>query len=463
MHKNDLLILLQKLSQKEVKDFQIFLKRHFKADSIPMRLFQFLRNHHPVFSPNKVTYENAHNFLAPGKLFNKTLVINHLSDIRIKLREYLVEQYLKENPAQQDMILLQVYRQYQLDKHFIKKHNALNRALEKDKVMDMWFYLKKMILDHEQYSFKSTKSLNVRSSIYSVMDNLDRFYASAKLRYSSELFNGFQILDESEPDILFLSEIEESPLIQSSLYHHFYNLALKMLRDRDQSKYYQLKNDFFKNSKQISKEDQYILICYLLNYISYEVRKGKETFNEECFELFKFGFEKEIFIVPGILPPNLLLNAVEVAGHLGQAEWAKATIKKWSKKLEPTIRNYYTMLSKAILYFRIQDFESCSKILLQPDIIEPQNELRRRWLEVVVPYELKSGHNLILGRCTAFEKFVRRNTFIHQTRKKGVLLSIKILRMLLKPEPDKNRILKLIENSEDFHYKGWLTQKAKEL
>ncbi len=51
-----------------------------------------------------------------------------------------------------------------------------------------------------------------------------------------------------------------------------------------------------------------------------------------------------------------------------------------------------------------------------------------------------------------------------EKRKKGVLLSIKVLRMLIKDiNPDKKKIERILNEGESFHYKSWLLQKLEKL
>ncbi len=464
MHTNDLLLLLSKLSLKEIKSFNAYLRKQFKEDSIPLRLFQFLRKHHPDFSSTKVNYEKAFAVLGSKQPFNKIMVLNNLSDIRIALRKYLVGQHLQKTPFQQDMILLQVYQENQLDKHFEKQHKDSSNALENTTQKDIWYWLKKMQLDHEKYFYVNTLRAKNRDLLYSAMHNLDHFYAAAKLRYSCELYNGYQVMNQQEPNIQFLQEIESSNLWQNSEYHQFYLLALNMMRSRDESVFEQLKNEFFQNLNRVSEKDQLIILSYLMNHVSYLIRTDKQAdLWSDYFDLVKLGYEKEIFTIDGILIPEHFLNTIELAGHLKEVEWAKSTIAKWGEKLEASNRSYYISLSKAILYFHIQDFESCSKTLAQIDVKEPQDKLRGRWLGIIADYEQQKDIDDILNRCDAFEKFIQRNRLIHTTRKKAVLLSIKIIKMFLKINPNKEKILDLLENSDNFHYKNWMKQKAKTL
>lgn len=464
MHTNDLLILLSKLSKKEIKDFDLFMKRNFASTNVPNRLLSFLRKHYPNFNPDKVTFEKAHIFLFKSAPFNKTRIQNEISEIKKELRKYLVYKFQDDFAYEQDYILLQIYKKYNLDQQFARQLKSMNRDLDGAIQKDMWFWHKKMELAHEQYFHVNTERIKKRSSIYDALNYLDQFHVASKLRYSSEIYNGYQIIGEEEPNISFLSEIEEQELPENSHYHYFYKLALQMIRDRDELIYFRLKELFWKEYNQINEKTRFVLITYLLNHTSHEVIKGKTAFEKESFELLKFGMTQQIFIINGILNPNHFLNAIEVAARLKHFDLAEQFIEQWSDKLEDSTREYYIILGKAIIEFRMQNFESCSKTLSQINLKEPQSKLRGRWLKIISHYEIKSDDEDILDLCSAFEKFIRRNKLVSEKRKKGVLLSIKVLRMLVKDiNPDKKKIEGILNKGESFHYKSWLLQKLDEL
>lgn len=464
MHRNDLFLLLSKLSKKEVKDFDLFLKRNTTKTSIPNRLLTYIRKHHPDFSPNKVTFEKAHAFVFKTIPFNKISILNAISDIRKELKRYLVYRFQDDFSTERDFILLQFYRERALSKHFEKQLGTIHTELKKTKKQEASHWLQEMQLAHERYYHINTDRVkNYRAEIFNAMDNLDLFYTAMKLKYSSEVYNGYQILKESEPNIRLLPEIEQSDWYSHSRFHHCYKIVLQMVRERDESLFHRLKNIVFEEGNYFSKKDLYILITYLLNHTSYEIRKGKDDFVEESFELVKFAVDQQVFIINDVFDPIHFLNIIDIAGRLQQLEWAKEFVQKWSNKLEPSTKAYYTLFYQALIEFRMENFEACSDLLAIAGLKEPQTEIRGKWLEIASHYEINSPENFILNQCTAFEKFIRRNQLLHDKRKKGALLSIRIMRMLLKIDPDKNKMIEMLNNADDFHYKGWLLQKVEAL
>ena len=320
MEQLDLFVLLKKLSSKEVKEFDAYLKRQSREGTIIRKLFKYLRKHHPQFATEKVSYLKLHQLLFPKKAFKQKIISNYLSDIHIALRKFLVEKHLEAHSYQNDYILLQIYRKYQLDHLFNKQLNSLKSTLEQAPQKDFWHFFKEMQLNQDHYFYMSTKRIVNRQSIQQAMCQLDDFYTAAKLKYSSEIYSGSRILDEAEPDI---SPIDESAFSDRSLYHQIYTLTLEMIQKQSTDSYYALKTLFLTQYTALCQDDQFTILTYLINFTSYVIKKGDDSFITESFELLKFGVERQHFIIDGVFDPNHFLNTVEAASRSKYFGWGQ--------------------------------------------------------------------------------------------------------------------------------------------
>ena len=461
MHDNDLLILLAKLSEKELKDFDLFLKKNFKNDSILNRLLKFLRKNHPEFEPTKVTYEKAHHFIFKAKAYNKRLVLNTISRLRNELKKYLVYKHQDSFEFERDYILLKLYKRYNLEKHFNKQLSSMMNSMSKGSKQDMWYWLHEMQLSDLYYYDSMKDQVNIKdANLNDAMNHLDSFYAAAKLKYSSELYNRKRVMQSSDIQIKFLDQIEEQDWGSEFVYHRLYQLALKMIRDKNDSTFYLLKEDFLKNSYHLGQNDQYIITTYLLNYTSSAIREDRQNFIEESFALLLHGAKNDIFILDGYYNPIHFLNTVDVAGQLEEFNLAEGFIKNYAKKLNPAQREYYTKFCKALLQFRKGDFEKCSKLLINIKSKTSFESLRVRWLELVSHVEL-GNEMLVVSKCASFEQFVNRDKVISLNLKSSVLFSIKIIRNLLSSKSNKEKLEREIKSTNFFYYKSWLLKKVR--
>ncbi len=459
MQQIDVVVLLKKLSSKEIKDFHTYLRNRVRKDSKALKLLAYLRRYHPQLDEAKVNFEKVSKHLS----IKPALVSNTLSDIRIQLRKFLTERYLETAPFEQDRILLQVYRDYRLSQLFDKQLKAMKKSLEKERPKDLWYDLKQMQLEHERYYYVGTTRWNSNVGIQNAMEYLDRFYAAAKLTYSSELVNRVQILDEAETTIRLKEETALMSFDHESNYHRFYRMAFRLIQSRSTDLYFELKEVFTKEYILLSKNDQFIILSYLLNHASFETSKGKDEFVREFFSLSQFGIQDQIFIINGIFDPNHFLNAIEVASKLQHFDWAWDFIAQWSSTLDPDKKDYYVSLGIALIHFKRKDYEACSDVLAPILLKSPLDEQRGMLFVLISLYESNCAPDFILSRCTTIKQFVRSNRFINKDRRKGILLVVRVLEMLLKPQPDKGKISQLLQTSNNFHYKSWLLQKVEEL
>ena len=210
-----------------------------------MRLFHFLRKFHPTFEHKKLSFEYAHEVLFPGTSYHKKLVLNTLSDLRIVIRDFMVNQYLEKNPVEKDIIMLRVYSQRQMDSNFEKQYKNIKKELEKKKQHNLWYWLNHVQIEHEKYFNIGTKRMIERGSIFQAMESLDQFYAAAKLRYASEIYSGYNLRNEQDPSVRFLKDIETSEWCNHFTYHVFYKKIMPLLRDRDTASYQKLKDYFY--------------------------------------------------------------------------------------------------------------------------------------------------------------------------------------------------------------------------
>lgn len=461
MKENDVLVFMKSFSSEELKALAKYMKKRFQTDSIPMHLFRFLRKYYPDFEHRKLSYEYAHELLFPDTSYNKKMVLNTLSDLRLVIRDFLVNNYLDENPIEKDIILLRVYSQRQLDAHFEKQYKNIKKELAKKSQHNLWYWLNHVQVEHEKYFNIGTKRMIERGSIFQAMESLDQFYAAGKLRYASEIYSGYNLRNEEDPSVRFLKDIESAGWCDDSTYHAFYKKILPLVRDRKTASYEDLKTYFYKHYQALHHRDQCVVISYLINYIAFEIRRGNDDFHFELFELMKFGLLHDLFIVDGVLPPDHYMNIVTVASRIGHFDWALEFINNYAKRLQLMNRVYYKNYCQALIYFYRKDYKNCVKLLKDIDLKEPQDQYRGRWLKIISDFETKGWSDELSNQSDAFYQFIRRNKLIPNEKKNAMHVAYKAFKMLMSPNTTKAMLENLLEDNPQFHYKSWIDEKIK--
>ena len=338
----------------------------------------------------------------------------------------------------------------------------MERKLEEDPGALPWYWEHKMSLAHELYFNPWTnRENNQNHKIGESLESLDLFHAAAKFRYACELYSRHQILQEPLPDIPFLEELMKKDWSKVSAYHGSYQLVLRLIRERKDDIYYQLKEMVMTRTEEFQARDLHILISYLINHTGFHIKSGKQEFTQEAFELYRFSVERELFITDGQFDARHFDNIVDIGRGLQEYDWLEQFVEDWSPYLAEDIREQTRLFSQAFIHFSKGTFDKALEILGTIKHPEMYNNVRLRLLEIATLYELEEDRNLILDRCNAAEKYARRNEQMHEKMRINVLNFLRIIRRLLEIEPDLSALQEQLENPGfPSYFKLWLLEKV---
>ena len=231
MQKNKLLIFLGKLSEQEIKEFKIsYMNKLYDKTSVPNRLLNYLIKYHPNFSSDKLDAEKIHKSVFKNDTYNRNDVINAFSDLRKELKRFLIWNSKEDYPFEKDAILLQLYEKYNLKTHFDLLLKSMNKKVDKESD-NIWKWFKKMKIAHEYYFDPKKEQINLsEASLLKAMENLDKFYAISKLKYTCDLYNRNQVLQNKIPEIKLLKELVNETNDEYSVLHQCFFLSYQLLQ-----------------------------------------------------------------------------------------------------------------------------------------------------------------------------------------------------------------------------------------
>ncbi len=462
MHKNKLLIFLGKLSEQELKEFKTsYMNKLYDKTSVPNRLLNYLHKYHPHFSSDKLDAEKIHKIVFKNDNYNRNDVINAFSDLRKELKRFLIWNSKKDYAFEKDTILLQIYQKYNLKNHYDLQLKSMNKKVDNESE-NIWKWFKKMKIAHEHYFDPKKEQINLsQESLLDAIENLDRFHAISKLKYACELQNRNHVLQNEIPEIKFLKEIIHQPNERSSVLHQCFLLAYKLLLERNEDTYFELKNIVIKNIKNFSRENQHIFLTYLINHHSYRIKNGLPLSRSEFFELHQFGITYEIFMVDGVFDVSHFTNIVGLACTLKKFKWLKQFIKNWSPKLNEDLREQTELMSKVSILFARGEFEKIIELTRTTKFKGVNNKLRFRCVQIASTFELDNYSSQdVIDLCIACENFARKNTEIGEYMKLGLLNFTKFVKKLSGFSPQKNKIKAELEKSEFIYFEDWLREKV---
>ena len=458
---------LENLSKLPVKDFRAFWNYsnlHCKSDNVSHQLLTYFKKYHPDFDRYELDERYAYAKIFKEEDFNKRKIDGAISDLRKRLKEFLLGQSLKKTSFEKDFLLWKILDEYGLDNLAEKQFKKLQLNLENTSEKDMWFLMNQLRIAHEKYYNINLEKIALQAPrIEEVMNALDTFLKLSKLKYSCEVFTRKNVINESTLKVKYLDEVISGNQDEKNILLQCYQIALKLIQEKRNDEFYFLKRFVFENIEFINQRDRHILISYLTNFASYKIKTGNQSFAFELLEFYKEGIEINAFIIGGYFHDMHFGNIVDVGCRLNQYNWSEQFIQNWGGKLPEEIKEEMISFTKAFILYEKKDFELALELLKKDFKKNPFYTVKAKWLEIICYFESDADPVEILKKCNNLKQFVRRNDVIHLSWKKGVLAFLKFFDMLSNPNVNKRELLDDLENTPFILYKSWLINKINEI
>ncbi|HCN36575.1 MAG TPA: hypothetical protein DIS94_02535, partial [Bacteroidetes bacterium] len=119
--------ILRSLKNENINDLKHFVYTYRHKRKIVIPLFELLIKYYPEFSDDNLTPEKIFKKLYPDKKTDLNLLRVILNDLGNVLDEFLVNEFLKENEIETEIIKLDKYRTHKLTGLFEKQLNQIEK------------------------------------------------------------------------------------------------------------------------------------------------------------------------------------------------------------------------------------------------------------------------------------------------------------------------------------------------
>lgn len=390
------------------------------------------------------------------------------------LEEYLLFlEIQKEGPTRQK-IALQLYGNRQMNDYLEQQKERILHRLKKQPFQDAAFWLEQFQTLEFYYSCnQGTPMQEAFSASTKMMDVLDQFYFSQKLKLSCTIKSSQKFLKEAY-HINLLEAIQTEVTKNANTTNHQINIfqrLIQLFETENITIYQQIKNLFFKKKATLSYADNQYVFRYLLNFTIHQINKGDRKFIKENFELNKKGIEEGWLLENGQIPAFVFINLVFNATNLKAFDWTNNFIEEYITLVETSIRQDVKKLSLAYYFYFKNDYEKVIHQLIQYPFTNSLILLRVKSLLLRTYFELvqqdTSYGELFFAYCLSFEQFLRRNNTYNQKRIKPYLNFILFLKKLGKyiinrkiKQATKEDFLQAVEDNPVI-FKSWLIDKIK--
>ncbi len=456
MPSSKIFILLQSLSKKELKRLQDFLESpYFNKSALLVKLFGYLRKYHPEFQHPKLSKQSIHKFLQPDKKFNSKFVNDRFSDLSKLIERFLKISYLEQEGEGRDSILqLASFQERGLnelfEKNSLKKIKTIEESttVSRKEIQNLWEL-------YHQFYFRPAINLKLNGKDYlkGAMGNLDLYYVLLKLSYSCDLISRGITYSEQQ-EIPFLNSLL-SNLNQLELQHpllKIYGPLLELFKDGfNPVSFEKLIQEYRQSYYLMGQFEKTTLLLKLIGIAHREYLSGDLVQIENCFQLYKFGIEKEVVLTEKLASGFTFLNVVTTGAITKNFNWIEKFIEDKKGLLEKSQKETTLQLSKAYILFYQNNFNEAHEITHLILSNSATHKLRIKSLMIRCLYEMYKAEysykSVLFAGMEAFGRFLSRDQKYSQSRitaYQNFIIAIKNLCQII-PLKDDQSIKKKID------------------
>lgn len=458
-----------------MKDFGLYLSISKGAKDAQL-LFQYLKKYHPSFSTKALDKEVVANKLFKKDTNKAKKLTNSMQRCSRLLNIFLIQEELKMQTENQELLLLQAMKKRKLDSYFFRKADKLEKEWTKNPppgllTLHYLFRLKEMVFHHPKYLLKDKKPINV----IEIINHLNRYYFSARFLLQLILYNNKELLSELE------RHIEEDFVFANQKDFHvnnFHNKAPQLFlftkltdafKNNDFSNYSHLKSSFDSHINLYNQEEKNLIITLLVAACYHNFQAGKPEAHKQLFELNCLMVKNDLIIYDGYIQQDQFWNIVNIGFSVEENVWTENFIKQYGAYLPSTERDDVLSICNAMVSFHNKEFTEALSLLSTVQFQNLLYTIQAKNLQLKCYYELGEIYEDQYWDFTkSFSMFLFRNKNISDSMRndfKNLIDFSKELYKVKNKQSDKFTDIKkkLINNGVKVASKTWLMEKIYEI
>lgn len=485
MNKSKIVQILQCFSPKEIKDFEKFVASpYFNTGRNAEGLFNILKEYYPDFESNDLDREVVFKKLFQGEKFVEKKFKNVTSALTQLADRFLVNEKLKRDPVEFELLLFKEYWDRENYKPFLNTLNSLEKKIDemafdhrkaflsKERIVAYWFsyYLKigrpdkgiPLISKASEYNTLSFLMRFLRSIINKEYKTPGTYKSYTENVLLEEVWSGMDI----DKIIAGLRKRNYQFLWLLELYYYIF----KFYSSVDDVESFQKARDIF--NKHIDKFSRYEKHFILNDFHAFCIRqfsKGNTDFLPVEFEICKQQKNENALTTSDSASMELLhfRNFVYTALKAKEYDWLEEFINDCAPLMKPDGRDSMKNFALARLEFERCDFdkalEYASKI--QYDIFTYKLDVKNLLLLTYYELELFDQAESLIDTYKHYITHIKEFSPAYMKKFKDF---IKIYSLLFKARTsgktqDPDLILKKAEDIKVLPSRAWFVQKIKEL
>lgn len=405
---------------------------------------------------------NANKGLSKTDIFKQVYPGMHYDDARMRqmvyfsmktLEEYIIYTELRKDEIKAKMALADFYRSRKLEKPYLKNYRQLLNIHELQPHRNTDYLRKEYLIQIESYKFWVKYSRTKKINLLEVSESLYHSFIADQLRQGC-LIHAYRSFYETDYKIGLIDEIIEEIIRNPSLLDipaisvYFYGYKTNL--EKENPSHFQNLKDAIEKFGHLFPVDEFGDIYHIAtNHCIGQMNRGKDEFIREAFELFRKGFEKEIFLENNFVSPWTFYNVVVIGLKLKDFEGVRNFINTNQVYLEEKYRESFVNYSFALFYYENSDFTKAMNYLLQYEHDEMIINLRAKIMLLKIYYQQDEVNALesLLGSMRTYLSRKKVMGYHKDNFKNIIRLTKKLLKVTPYNKAQKAKLKTLIEEA----------------
>jgi hypothetical protein len=482
MIKSNLVDLLSGLSGEELKEFGNFVKSpFFNKNKSVIKLFDYLKKQYPHFNEMKLNKSFVYKVIFGSAKYNDGFMRVLISNLTSLVKEYLTYVNSGNMPIRRKLFLLEELNCRKHAKVFRTVQKEIEEMLACVVNKDKFYFYNKAIFEDNLYYFNSwNQKLSKKSKIQcnfsskNMIDNYTRSYLIFCLEtYRATLHrNNYGKLDidlSFIEDVMKIMEIHKDEFSNIPIINLLFNEIL-LITKGEQQYFRALKKILLNKANNLTHVQNYSLLNILRRFSALETIKGNFKYENDIFIFYKRAISDNFLLHPFLKQINgdNFISIVRTALNINKTNWAVKFIKDYETLLSRDYHNDYISISKALIEFSNNRFESSLSLLNNIKINKPELLIMIKIILLKIYYE-KSFYIESYLTIDSFRHLLPKsqNTYtpaFHESNRNFLKLYSSIIKAKEKNKPELAvNVIKTLKEGIHVQEFRWLNEKAEEL
>lgn len=474
MENSKLYSTLKTFDKYEQNKIRKFLKSpYFNKNEALIALFELFCTHFNSNGQKDLLKTRLWEKIYPNQPYDDVLFRKNCSDLLKLIENYLVQQSLEQDPVQRKILLLDALKHRKIPTLYNSTVRSARKLADASPYRSYRYYHQQYKIEKAYFElFEVEKDRTAKYNVEEILNNLDWFYISEKLRFASISYTQQRFISH-DYNILLLEDILRTVQSQNLLTIPtiaVYYTILQTQREPDNTDhYYHLKALISEDIEKFPKSEAEFIYQSAMNYCIFRINKGSTEFLEEYFNLSVILLENGmLFSNNNELSPWHFRNIVVAALRVGKYKWTEDFIRDYSRYLPESMRDNAVSFNTAQLYFSQKKWDKVIELLREVEYEDFTYNLNSKTMLLSTYYEMDEIEPLF-SLLDSFRTYLNRHKDIPAARRTPYLNLIRFTKKLARIMPgDKEAVAKLRKELEQMPTgsvanTNWLKEKLTEL